>query len=61
MFPAENVEEFKERVKNGSPRTVSYRNYFAQLRPVDRPLTIKVKGEKRLTEKERFAILMELL
>lgn len=61
MFPAESVEQFKNRVENGLRRGTSYSNYFATLRSVDRPVTIKVKSEKRLTPKERIAILMELL
>lgn len=61
MFPAESLESFTKRVKNGSTKTTTYHNYFAQLQPIDRPVTIKVKGKKRLTEKERFAILLELL
>ena len=69
MFPAESVEQFKNRVKNGSGRGTSYRNYFATLRPVDRTasksvdslLTIRVRGEKRLTPKERIALLKKLL
>lgn len=60
-YQGETVEEFTERLKNGLDKKTKYHNYFATLRPADRPVTTKVKGEKRLTEKERFAILMELL
>lgn len=60
-YQAETVEEFRKRVENGLGKKTQCHNYFATLRPVDRPVIIKVKGKKRLTEKERFAILMELL
>lgn len=64
MFPTESLESFTERVKNGTPKTVKYRNYFAQLRPIDRVSLRSSKPSthtRRISKEERLAILLEIL
>ncbi len=60
MYPAESVEEFKKRVKNGTQKRAKYHSYFAQLQPHNRAcLSNGVRSEK--AKKERLAILEKLL
>ena len=64
-FQGETLESFKERIKNGTGRTVKYTNYFAQLNTGGR-VTISgkapvVQRKKRINKEERLAILLALL
>ena len=64
-FQGETLESFKERVKNGTDRTVKHTNYFAQLNvryrfPVSHKGTVTVPV-KRISKDERLAILLDLL
>ena len=64
-FQGETLESFKERVKNGTTKTVKYTNYFAELNAGSRvtisdkaPVTLR---KKRIDKQERSAILLALL
>ena len=65
MFPAENAEQFKNRVEKGLTKTTTYHNYYASLQPSNRyaigvKSPIKVVKVKK-TVKSRLQILRELL
>lgn len=64
MYPAESVEAFTERVKNGTRKAVKYHNWFAQLQPINRTTTqdrSPIKAADGLTKTERKDKRLKLL